>query len=705
MSKLKPSADDCKLVDRLIPDPSHGRLLGILATTYEMQPEFFETDFLPTVLGLGAWDDRNWISRIAMEKNLAELEAATILLDARPYRGRPRSLRVEVVPVALEAARILHVKILLAVYENSVKLLVGSANLTEPGYRRNREIAAVLTASAQRPAEAQLIASAIHDMGDTLSQWMTPSASQLHDFALKRLGEWADKKTDGDEWFIWGGGRQALWRQFLNRWPTTDQVEQITIVSPFWSEEEGNGPIFTFVTTLRERGNIGADARLLLLTEAAPDKQATYKPKLPESFGKFDTTKIGIDARALAVDPRVPPEEVGLGDEFTGTRSLHVKVVLLEGANTSLIFIGSANFTRHGWGFLPDPLRANIEAGLIIRRSGLAQRALRNLIPKTTGDAVPLTGAAAGQLALPDPSPDELPWPTFLREVLLAPAVKEAEHLDLVVTVTDTVTGGWTILHLPIDDSPRQLLLKVEQPAKGSLSYRVSLSKDNVDRLLREQEVHVEWWQCSEGRSFPINVAEAARIKLPIGPGIGRPGEQDLIAYYQGRVTWEDLFPDPEPAPGRVPMNPIPDDRGCVDTSRIQSYIVRDFVEALKGMRDDLKAAAQSSKACMRLALLGSVSPVALAKRVVEAADSQKRTPTASGFQLVEILACIDEARHYEAATRFQVEWLSFVDEAAVEVYGMFNKLKHRHLGALSRNFQRYAKTVRQHYSGKTTKQ
>lgn len=703
MKKLNPSSDDRKLVDRLIPDPAHGHLLGFFATTYEMQSEFFETDFLPTMLGLGAWDDRNWTSRIALEKNLAELEAATMLLDARPYRRRPRSLRVEVVPVALEAVRILHAKILLGVYEKSVKLMVGSANLTEPGYRRKREIVAVLTGSAQRPAEAKLIAGAIRYMDDILSQWMTTSASQLQDLALERLDEWAVEKTNEDKWFVWGGGKQALWRQFLDHWPTTDQVEQITIVSPFWSEEDASGPIVTFVTTLQESDNLVANAKLLLLTEAAPDKQATYKPKLPESFSDFDARSIGIDASALAVDPRVAPEEVGMGDEFTGTRSLHAKVVLLEGANTSLIFIGSANFTRHGWGFLPDPLRANIEAGLIVRRSGLTRSALRNLVPETTGDAVPLTGAASGRLALPDPLPDELPWPAFLREVLLAPAAKKTEQLDLVVTVTDTAAGAWSILHLPTDDAPRQLLLKVAQPVKGTLSYRVSLSKDNVERLLREQEVHVEWWQCSEGRSFPINVAADTRIVLPISPSTGRPEEQHLIAYYQGRITWEDLFPDPEP--GRDKKNHDPDDRGCVDTSRIQSYIVRDFVEALKGIRDDLKSASQSPKACMRLALLGSVSPVALAKRVVEAADIQKRTPTASGFQLVEILACLDEAKHYEAATHFRAEWLSFVDEAAAEVDNMLDKLKHRYLGALSQNFQRYSKSVRQYHLGEAIKQ
>ena len=163
---------------------------------------------------------------------------------------------------------------------------------------------------------------------------------------------------------------------------------------------------------------------------------------------------------------------------------------------------------------------------------------------------VPLAGAVAGRLALPDPSPDELPWPAFLREALLAFSENDVEQLDLVIGIADTVAGPWSISHRPTDDSPRQVLLAVEYPEPDRLNYRVSLGKDAVGRLLRDQEVHVEWWQCSEGRAFPINVAAAARMTLPISPGTGRPEEQHLIAYYQGRITWEDLFSDPEAVPG-----------------------------------------------------------------------------------------------------------------------------------------------------------
>jgi hypothetical protein len=699
MSKLKKSSDHRKLMDRLAPDPLHGRLLGILATTYEMQPEFFETDFLPTLLGLGAWDDRNWTSRIALEKHLAELEAATVLLDARPYRGRPRSLRVEVQPVPLKSGRILHAKVMLSVHEKAVRLIVGSANLTEPGYRRNCEVVAVLTASANRPAEAKLITDAIRGFDGLLSNWKTTSASELCEIAKKRLAEWQGDLDVDDEWFVWGGGDTPLWKQVLDRWPKNDTVRRITVVSPFWSEERQGGPVATFVSALKSADSLADDAELRLLTEAAPDKQATCKPKLPETFRDFDAQSIGIRAYALAVDPRVPPEEVGMGDEFTGTRALHAKVVLLEGDDTSLAFFGSANFTNRGWGFRADSHRANIEAGIVLRRSGANRAALNNLLPATTGKPVPLAGAAAGRLALPDPSPDELPWPAFLREVVLSPSEVDADVLELVAVVDgDGVNGFWEITYLPSDDQAGQIILSVAADETNKSSHRVTLDQQSLARMLKEQEVHIRWWECPEGRSFPINVTAAARTALPISPGTGRPAEQHLIAYYQGRITWEDLFPDPDGS-NTISHNGVDDDDPSgVDTSRIQSYIVRELVEALKGINDDLKAAAHSSKACMRLALLGSVSPIALARHVLEAADSDERTPTATGFQLVEILGCLDAARSYDASPLFQDDWLVLVDEAAAKVAAMLEKLQSRFPDDLSRDFRRYAKTVQKHH-------
>ena len=703
MKKTK-NTDDRKLMDRLTPEPALGRLLGMVATTYEMQPEFFETDFLPTLLGLGAWDDRNWTSRIALERYLAELEAASVLVDARPYRGRPRSLRVEVQPVYLPAGRILHAKILVNVYEEAIRLVFGSANLTEPGYRRNREVAAAVTATAKRQLESQLVRDALHSMRPLLGRWITPSAEQLLDLADGRLSDWAGETREQGVWFVWGGTAVPLWQQVIDLWPANDRVERMTIVSPFWSEEDHDGPITKLIANLRSRDQIGENLELRLLTEAAPDKQGTYRPKLPESFASFDARSIGVTASAVAVDPRVPPEEVGMTEGFSGTRCLHAKVVLMEGLENSLTFFGSANFTRRGWGFLLNPEQANIEAGLVMRRSGQARSHLQSLIPATTGDPVELAGAAQGRLVPPEPSPEELAWPGFLLDVLLTPSQANPDRLDLVVLVEpQDVAGSWRIEHLPTKDEPSATALVIHDPG-NPVAHQVSLSltQSQLERLLREQEVHVKWWLCEEGRSFPVNVVAEARTTLPISPRSGHPEEQHLIAYYQGRITWEDLFPPPDDGLGSNDPGFEKAEPSGVDTSRIQSYIVREFVEALKGITDDLKASAQSPKACMRLALLGSVSPVALARRVLEAAETGDRTPTASGFQLVEILGCLDRARSFPASPRFENDWTALVEEAAQKVVGMLESLRRRFPGTFSGDFQRYEKAIRQHQKNKT---
>lgn len=459
-----------------------------------------------------------------------------------------------------------------------------------------------------------------------------------------------------------------------------------------------DGPISAVLSELRSAGSLASQVELRLLTEAAPDKQASYKPKLPETFRTFDATSLGISAFASAVDPRVPPEEAGMGEDFTGTRNLHAKVVLFEGSDTSLAYIGSANFTNRGWGFVSDPSRSNIEAGIVVRRSGKLRAGLHDLLPPVTGDPVPLAGAAAGCLALADPSSEDLPWPGFIREVLLSASDSNTELLELVAVVTiASVFGSWELRYVTIGGIAQEMIVSVDQSNPPQAIYRVSLSEQSLARLLREQEIQVIWWECPEGRAVPINVAQAARDALPISPSSKLLQEKHLIAYYQGRITWEDLFADPDVTDGEEQKTHDPADTNGVDTSRIQSYIVREFVEALKGINDDLRGAAQAPKACMRLALSGPVSPVALAKQVVEAANAGDRTATATGFQLVEILACLIAARGYEASALFKADWLQLVDDAVRKVEAMLNQFQASNADAFSSEFSRYAKTIRRY--------
>jgi hypothetical protein len=197
-------------------------------------------------------------------------------------------------------------------------------------------------------------------------------------------------------------------------------------------------------------------------------------------------------------------------------------------------------------------------------------------------------------------------------------------------------------------------------------------------------------------------VAASARASLPISPGKQTIEENHLISYYQGRIAWEQLFPDPEaggPSGDQATIAPAP--ASGVDKSRIQSYQIREFVEALAGLNQDLRSATQSEPA-MRLALLGPVSPFALAQTIMDAVSAGRRTPTAAGFQLVEILACLQSARSHSVPERLADVWQQHLQQVHGKISRLLEKLiaDHPDLFASNRSFGRYRKAV---LNGETT--
>lgn len=675
-----------RLVDRLVSPPADGSLIAILATTYELQAEFLETDFLPSLLGLGAWDDRNWTSRIAIEKSLADTESAAVFMDTACYRGRPRSLRLSIHPVAVGRGQILHAKVTLLVYDRAVRLIVGSANLTEPGYRKNREVAATLRATPEDQRHVPMLRQAIAGMRVHLADRWNEAAERAASLAVIRLSEWGDAApSEQDSWFAWSGrdDTMPLLRQMVERWPEDDRVHTITIVSPFWSEERGDGPLAQLIDVLRAHGSLASGARLRLLADARPVGDNKFLPILPESYRTWNATGAGVIATAAAVDPSVLPEEVDGVEEFRGTRRLHAKVALLEGNAYSLAYFGSANFTQHGWGFR-DGLPANLEAGIILRARGADRAALAGLIPGVTGPDIPLDGAAGDQLAVPSQIETPAPWPAFIREITLVAA--DELHLALEITVfAAEVEGPWS-LTLASDET--RVLATGHQ--HSPVTTKIDLAYEVLASVLVDQEVCVRWWEHPQGTRHPVNVELAARDGLPIAPGSQHPKEHLLLLYYQGRIAWEELYPEHKADADGVGGSPVAV-QATVDTSRIQAYQVREFVEALRGMRDDLKAAS-SSPGTMRLAVLGPVSPVALARHVEDAVRRSERSPTAGAFQLVELLGCLDEASR-SPVERDQAAWNSLLLQARAVVTTLLGRIQSEHpvlfpSGGLFRKYQ-----------------
>lgn len=675
-----------KLIDRIV-QQNDGPLLGLLATTFELQSDFLETDFLPSLLGVGAWDDRGWATRVAMERELSKMEAAVVFLDARRYRGRPQSFRLQVRPLLPANAAAFHPKVALLVYEDAVRLLVGSANLTEPGYRRNREVAAALRATEKTPDAAPLILQALAGLREALQPQWNDASERVVALATERLTPFAPRAAEDEQsQFVWSRPGLPLWRRFVDAWPAAEQIQSLTIVSPFWSEElNESGPLTTLLRELRDRRLLAEGAELRILTDARPVASGQYCPVLPESYATLDLRSWNVDAAAYAVSPAAAEEDADDSMWKDAIRVLHAKVVVAAGRRTTQAYLGSANFTAPGWGFADG--RANVEAGLILLATGRDRAALAALLPSTIGAPVPLAGAAAGKLALPMAGELEPPWPTFVRDIELRPRSAGARELELRVTVVESLVAGEWRLEL----AGRQLL----RAGTGG-EHTIALDGDLLAALLRRKEVDVHWWASDQPVGFPVNVSQDARDELPIMPGAVNPAESTLLAYYQGRISWEELFPETHAGGDGAEDAPPTAPQASVDTSRIRSYQIREFVEALHGLQEDLKKAATASAPAMRQALLGAISPLALARQVVEAVRQRRRTSMAAAFQLIEILCCIGRARAHAPEGTLATAWAAAVDKAIVEIEGLLEEVERESVDDLSeqRAFQRYKATV-----------
>ncbi|MEO6785613.1 MAG: phospholipase D family protein, partial [Chthoniobacteraceae bacterium] len=263
MSRSSASAPR-KLSDRLLPDARTGALEAVLATTFEMQPDFVDTDLLPTLLELHTQDERSLVGRVAIERELARLDSVTLLTEPRRYRdrGRSRHLRVDVVPAPGLAGK-LHAKVTVLLFAKAVRVIVGSANLTDNGYRKNREVALTLTSYTARPgAHDALVREALLGFEQHLGGALTDSARQTVSKAIARTPTSA---SIADTSFAWSGPGHALWPRFVELWPKDEPIEKLTLVSPFWAQEAAD-TLGRLLDVLHERGGITPQTEVRLIT-------------------------------------------------------------------------------------------------------------------------------------------------------------------------------------------------------------------------------------------------------------------------------------------------------------------------------------------------------------------------------------------------------------------------------------------------------
>jgi len=324
-----------------------GEPVGLLATTFSFEPDFFELDCLGRFADLDGrpgegdrWSELTY--RLDLEERLARMRAS-VLVD-RSYHSIEHSFRWDVIPVGVRGG-LLHAKVALLVWDQRVRLIVGSANLTRAGYRSQVEAAVVLDAFEETEVPRPLFLEGLAAL-DSLISRAEESGAAVEPLdrakatlrsARARVEELCQRKTFPGrlraKLALSGAGETAL-AALDSVWVGSRPLDA-TVVSPFFdTDDDGNRPATELLARLRGQGEKTAT---FVVPVDKGDAHAVVRA--PASLRSALQKK--CDAQFFAFRP---PEEK------ESHRRLHAKGLLLEGNDWIAAMLGSSNFTSKGLG-------------------------------------------------------------------------------------------------------------------------------------------------------------------------------------------------------------------------------------------------------------------------------------------------------------------------------------------------------------------
>ena len=119
-----------------------GDPVGCVATTFTFDALFLEEHCLSRFLRLETDPREDGAAYLIEREEKLATVTVTVLVDRSTAQGS-QSARWDVLPVSVPGA-IQHAKVAVLAWEHLVRILFSSANLTEPAYRKNQEVAGVL---------------------------------------------------------------------------------------------------------------------------------------------------------------------------------------------------------------------------------------------------------------------------------------------------------------------------------------------------------------------------------------------------------------------------------------------------------------------------------------------------------------------------------------------------------------------------------
>jgi hypothetical protein len=328
-----------RLLDYWSPPGGAGDPIACLATTFTFEADFFTQDCLSRFLSLSTiTSEGDRISSVAAlleeEDRLSEAQISVLIDRSSP--AEKRNLRWDVLPIRPPGG-LLHAKVAVLLWAHAARVILGSANLTSAGYRRQVEVALALDlregCMVPRTVPDALITELRHIAG--LAPGPTAGAKER---ALATLDLFADRvdaldlprANTGDVRLAVATARPGVSpiERLSDVW-RGGQPLRATVLSPFWD----NAVPAPALNAIRRRltGRPASHRSMTLLVGVHP---AT-----------------GVQApSSLAAQPDADIVAFEAPDADKELRGLHAKVLLFESDDWIAAMIGSSNATTAGYG-------------------------------------------------------------------------------------------------------------------------------------------------------------------------------------------------------------------------------------------------------------------------------------------------------------------------------------------------------------------
>jgi hypothetical protein len=640
------SADALRLLDAWLAPADAGAPVACIATTFTFDPVFFEEECLARFLGLdsavlsdsGAADAAYYV--IQREAALEEARA-TVLVD-RGEASSATSHRWDVVATGAPPGGVQHAKVSVLMWENVVRLIVGSANLTLSGYRSNIEVFWTFDwPSSERVAH--LFASAADFLEVLLKRHTTGdvAAASPRGRARETVAALRERVDTADIRPASRGEAQLELVHTLNDGTLIDQAfdacwregspSQATVVSPYFvSRAAGAETRPAGLDAVRQRLSRRGQVACEVAVTAVELPNAQVRIEAPEEI----CASAGRGELYVSLWRRSDKET---------DRTLHAKVMCWVRNNWTLLLMGSANCTGAGLGLEGAPRNVELCIAIGDRLSNPVGRALGHWLPvleplpagELLWDRALAEEDGAFAARLPDKFHEALYHPE--EDSVTVELGRDAEPHEWEITDADAVWftstkhGGEAHLLFPLGGDPPPLKLAV-----------------------RWQDRHGD----RQVADLVVNVAD--RAALPPPPELGELTLEEMLDLLSAGSRFRSALQRvlrrrgllSTAAAGAAELDP----HARVDTSGFVLQRMRRAGRALEGLRERLERPVAHRDAAERR-LRGPFSPAMLGEQLAIAREDGRLGGREHAFLVAELILCLRTTVWQVIGEEFDVAW------------------------------------------------